>query len=200
MKTLRKNLFSVCITAIILATTFSFASASKIKEPQQKTSSLKTFRKIAVNGNVQITVIQNGKEGIAYADDSFGEAKVTQYGDLITISPAGNDVAKIIVYVKDVYRITGNDDAIINTDGVLRTTFLQLFLKGNATAKITTTTSGLYTILADSSKLDLSGKTIDHTLNKSAKSILNMQRFAALKTEINKDNRISATQQLALIK
>ncbi|MGY3054406.1 hypothetical protein ACVWYG_002613 [Pedobacter sp. UYEF25] len=195
-----KNLIAALFTTILLGSTFLAANANQIEKSIKKDSLIKPFRKITVTGNVQITLIQIGKEGISYADDSFGQAKVMQQGDLITISPAGGGVAKLIVYVKDIFRITGDDNAIINTDGLLKTTYLQVFLNGNAHAEINTATLGICTILADNSKLSLSGTTKDHFMAKSVNSVLKMNSFAALKTEINRADYPFIDQEIAAVK
>ncbi|MET4081907.1 hypothetical protein ABIB40_001858 [Pedobacter sp. UYP30] len=200
MKTQIKNLIAASFTVLLLGGTVLSLSASPIKNIITKTTPIKPFKKITVTGNVQVTIIQIGKEGVSYADDSNGTAKVTQQGDLITISPADNGMAKVIVYVKDIYRITGDDNALVKTEGLLETTYLQVFLNGNAKADLNTTTSGLCTILADSSTLSLSGATASHSLAKSTQSVLKIGRFAALKTEINRTDYPGINQEMAAIK
>ncbi|MBC7417114.1 MAG: DUF2807 domain-containing protein [Pedobacter sp.] len=200
MKTQIKNLTAVFFPALLLSCIFLSASANPIKNVLVKTTLLKSFRKITVTGNVQVTVIQIGKEGIAYADDSYGTAKVTQQGDLLTISPADNSMAKVILYVKDIYRITGNDEALIRTEGLLKTTYLQVFLKGNAKADINTSTAGICTVLTDNAMLSLSGGTENHSFAKSENSTLKLKSFAALKTEINRIDYPLIDQEIAAVK
>lgn len=203
MKTQIKTIIATTFAALVL-TAGSVSANANITHPAKATTvtskQLKTFKRVAVSGNVEVTFLQSNKEGIAYADNSNGDAKVMQNGDLLTISAADNGAAKLIVYVKNIYRIQGSDNAVIKTEGKLTSDYLQIFLKGNAKADVNTMSGGLYTILYDNSVLTLSGATENHTLSTDKNSNLSMSHFAAKNTYLEAQPTLANAEKLALTK
>ncbi len=205
MKNQIKTIIATSFAALVL-TTGSVSANGKITHPAEAEKSstvnpqVKTFKRVSVTGNVEVTFVKSNKDGVAYADNSDGNAKVIQNGDLLTISAAGEGVSKLLVYVKDIYRIQGSDNAVIKTDGNLDVDYLQVFLKGNAKADIKTTTKGLYTILEDNSVLNLSGATESHTLSTDKNSNLSMSHFAAKNTYLEGQSSLKTLETFAAIK
>ncbi|MET4081125.1 hypothetical protein ABIB40_001070 [Pedobacter sp. UYP30] len=199
MKTQIKTIIATSFAALTLTVSSLSANAS-VKHPTTETTQVKTFKKVSVSGNVEVTFIQSNKEGVSYADNNFGTAKVMQQGDELSITSANNGTARLVVYVKDIYRIQGNDNAVIKTDGKLAVNNLQVFLKGNAKANINTSTSSLYTILNDNSSLTLSGDTKNHTLASSKNSSLSMAHFAAQNTDLEAQMTLSNSDNFAATK
>ncbi len=197
MKTLIKNAVRTSMAAFVIASSSLAANAQSVNLIDRISSPLETFRRISTTGNVEVTLIQSEKEGIYYAENSFGKAKVVQFGDLITISPADQLPAKIILYVKDIYRISAEDNAVVNTSGKLKAAYLQVFLKGNATANLNTRTTGIYTVLEDKSTLALRGITEEQSFATGLNSKLNITGFATLKP---KAIFPSQNQSVALVK
>ena len=196
MKTSIKTLITSSLTAIVLTTSIFAASATTIEKKPTTTSAPTTFRRVTVKGNVEVTFIQRQNDGVNYADDNTGKAKITQEGDILHISSTDKEVCKLIVYVNDIYRIEASENAVIRSNGKIRSKFLQIFLKGNAHADINSITEGLYTVIAGNAELKLSGATDNHTLVMGKTPKLTIDRFAALKTNISsteaRDNEIAA--------
>ncbi|MFD2287153.1 hypothetical protein GJU39_20980 [Pedobacter petrophilus] len=167
------------------------------KQPT-KIAAPKSFNKVIISGNVEVTLIQSGNERISYADDNTGNVKVMQYGSELKISSADQGPAKIIVYVKDIYRVQASGDAVVKTEGKLDVKYLQLILKDHAVASINAKTESLYTIIEDHADLKLSGSTNSHSVVMSNTPKLNLDRFAALKTEMS--NPTVGATQMALSK
>lgn len=200
MKTLFKNVIKTAFVALILTIFCLPANAQLDNNKISKNTSLKTFRRISVSGNVEVTVVQSANEGITYAESSVGKVKVMQLGDLIMIKPAAKQIAKVILYVKDIYRIIGEDQAVINTEGELKTVYLQVFLKGKAIANLNSTSSCIYTILEDDSELDLDGSTAEQFFEKSKNSKLKMSSFACVNPIIRqRKNSLNRAEKLALV-
>jgi len=185
MKTSIKTLIATSLTAVVMSTAMVTSTVSALEVAPVESPKTNNFRKITVKGNVELTIIQGSSTRIVYADDNYGSAKVMQEGDNLKISSSSKEVTKIIVYVKDLYRIQASENAIVRTEGKLGTQFLQIFLKGSAKADINSNTEGLYTVIEDNAYLTLSGSTDDHTLVMGKTQKLTIDKFAALKTSIS---------------
>jgi hypothetical protein len=185
MKTSITTLTKSLLAAIVLSASIFSTSVSASEKQPVKMSAPKNFDKVVVSGNVEVTLIQNGTEGISYADDNTGKVKVIQDGSALKITSADNSPAKITVYVKNIYRVQASDNAVVKTDGKLDVKYLQVFLKGNSVAKINSKTESLYTVMEDHADLKLSGATQSHSLVIGSTPKLNLDRFAALKTEMS---------------
>ena len=202
MKTQIKTIIATSFAALVL-TAASFSANANVTHPAKAKNNItsakqvKTFKRVSIMGNVEATFVQSNKEGISYADNSEGDAKVIQDGDLITISSTEKGMAKVIVYVKDIYRIQGCENAVIKTNGKLDVNYLQVFLKGNAEAYINTMSSGLYTMLHDNATLTLSGATDAHTLARGKNSTLTMDHFSAKSTDLEAQSTLLAAERFA---
>jgi hypothetical protein len=197
MKTSIKTLTKSLLAAIVLTSSIFATSVSADEKQPVKMSAPSNFNKLIVSGNVEVTLIQNGKEGVSYNDDNTGKVKVIQEGYALKISSADGSLSKITVYIKDIYRVQASDDAVVKTDGKLDVKYLQVFLKGNAVANINSHSESLYTVIEGNSDLKLSGDTKKHSLVMGKTQKLNLDRFAALKTEMNTPETILQTASLA---
>ena len=196
MKTSIQTLAKSVVAAIVLSATIFTASASANETKPVKVSAPKNFSKVIVSGNVEVTLIQSGTESVSYADDNTGKVKVIQDGYDLKITSEDKSPAKIVVYVKNIYRVQASDNAVVKTNGQLDTKYLQLFLKGNATAEINSATESLYTVIEDKADLKLSGATQKHTLVMGKTQKLNLNKFAAAQTEMSNPE---ATIQIAAL-
>jgi hypothetical protein len=200
MKTSIKTLIATSLTAIILSSALFTTSVSAAEKEPDAILKISAFKRISVKGNVEVTVIQRSNPGISYSDDNTGTAKVMQDGDNLKITSTSTEKAKLTVYVNDFYRIEASENAIVKTEGKLKTKYLQIFLKGNAHAEINTSSEGLYTVIADNADLKLSGSTDQHTLVMGKSQKLTIDRFAALKTNISSVETFAIEKEIAAIK
>jgi len=198
MKTSIKTLIATSLTAIVLSTAVFSTTVLAAVNPLA-ISAVKTFKKISVSGNVEVTLIQRTATGVAYTDENVGTAKIMQEGDILRITATHGSTAKIIVYVDDIYRIEASGNAVVKTEGKLTSKYLQIFLKGNAHAEINTTTEGLYTVIQDDADLKLSGSTDNHTLVMGNTQKLTIEKFAALKTNISSVEFTAVDKEIASI-
>ena len=200
MKTSIKTLIATSLTTIIL-TSAIFATSTMAAEQEPETASVTAipFKKVVVKGNVEVTLIQRQNEGVTYADENTGKAKITQEGNVLRITSVDKEVTRLVVYVNDIYRIDAAENAIVKTSGKIKSKYLQIFLSGNAQADINSATEGLYTVISGNSDLKLSGSTDNHTLIMGKTPKLTIDRFAALKTNIS-SNESGATEIAALVK
>lgn len=198
MKTSIKTLIATSLTAIVLSTAVFSTTVSAVVNPLS-ISAVKTFKKISVSGNVEVTLIQRTATGVAYTDENVGTAKIMQEGDILRITATHGSTAKIIVYVDDIYRIEASGNAVVKTEGKLISKYLQIFLKGNAHAEINTTNEGLYTVIQDDADLKLSGSTDNHTLVMGNTQKLTIEKFAALKTNISSIEFTAVDKEIASI-
>jgi len=173
------------VSVIILVLIYLFPTAARAKaDKSTKTDQIAPFRKILIKGNIDVVLIQRPLVGISYADDNEGIAKVTQQGDILSITGTGTTAGKLIVYVSEIYRIEAEDNVTVKTEGILATKFLQIILKGNARASIYTTSQGLYTAIYDKSTLYLKGNTDTHFLLMDKSPKLTFDQFAVLHTQL----------------
>eukprot|EP01012_Entosiphon_sulcatum_P007309 TRINITY_DN13680_c0_g2_i1.p1 TRINITY_DN13680_c0_g2~~TRINITY_DN13680_c0_g2_i1.p1 ORF type:complete len:212 (+),score=29.26 TRINITY_DN13680_c0_g2_i1:35-637(+) len=200
MKTSIKTLIATSLTAIVLSSAVFTTSVSATEKEPVTLAKIKAFKRISVNGNVELTIIQNNNPSVAYTDDNNGTAKIIQDGDNLKITSTSVEKTKLIIYVNDIYRIEALENAVVKTEGKLRTKYLQIFLKGNAHAEINTSTEGLYTVIADNADLKLSGSTDNHTLVMGNSQKLTIDRFAALKTNISSVETVAIEKEIAAIK
>ncbi|RNL56532.1 GIN domain-containing protein [Pedobacter jejuensis] len=200
MKTSIKTLIATSLTAIVLTTTTFATSVMAAEKYPVSSESSTSYRRIIVKGNVEVTLVQRQNEGINYADDNLGNAKITQEGNILKISSNDKEVSKLTVYVNDLYRIEASENAVVKTNGKLKARFLQIFLKDNAFAQINSSTEGLYTVIKDNADLKLSGATDNHTLVMGNTPKLTIDKFAALKTNISSVESNDAIEVAANIK
>ena len=196
MKTSIKTLGKSLLAAIVLTSSILATSVSADEKQPVKISAPKNINKLIISGNVEVTLIQNGREGVSYNDDNTGKVKVIQDGYALKISSEDKSPAKVTVYVKNIYRVQASDDAVVKTDGKLDVKYLQVFLKGNAVAQINSHSESLYTVIEGNSDLKLSGDTKNHNLVMGKTQKLNLDKFAALQTEMNTPEAILQTASL----
>ncbi|MBO9674296.1 MAG: DUF2807 domain-containing protein [Sphingobacteriaceae bacterium] len=198
MKTSIKTLTKSVLAAIVLSSAIFSTSAMADEKKPAKVFAPKNVSQVIVNGNVEVTLVQREKEGISYNDDNLGKVKVIQDGYALKISSEDNEVAKITVYVNHIYRVKASDHAVVKTQGKLALKYLQVFLNENAVAEINSDTESLYTVIENNADLKLSGATERHTLVMGRTPKLNLDRFAALTTEMsNPDSNALQTAALA---
>ncbi len=198
MKTSIKTLTKSVLTAIALTSAIFSTSVMAHEKQPIKISTPKDIQQVIVSGNVEITLVQGEKESVSYNEDNTGKVKVIQDGYALKISSTDGNVAKITVSVKNIFRVQASDNAVVKTSGKLNSKYLQLFLNGDAVAAIDSNTEGLYTVIEDRADLKLSGATQDHILVMGSTPKLNLDRFAALKTQMS--SPVGATQTAALAK
>ncbi|QNN42971.1 GIN domain-containing protein [Pedobacter roseus] len=190
MKTSIKTLTKSLLAAIVLTSSIFTTSVMADEKQPTKVSAPNNFSKVIVGGNVEVTLVQRQKEGVSYNEDNTGSVKVIQDGDALKITSMSNDVAKITVYVKNIYRVQASENAVVKTEGKLDTKYLQLFLKENAVAEINSKTESLYTVIEGKADLKLKGDTQNHILVMGKTQKLNLDRFAALKTEMSNQQTV----------
>ena len=195
MKTSIKTLTKSVLAAIVLTSAIFSTSVMADEKQPIKMSAPKNISQVIVSGNVEITLIQGEKESVSYNDDNTGKVKVIQDGHALKISSADGNTAKITVYVNNIFRVQASENAVVKTQGKLDAKYLQLFLKGNAVAEIDSDTESLYTVIEGRADLKLSGATGEHILVMGSTPKLNLDRFAAIKTQMS--SPVTGTEQTA---
>lgn len=175
------RLFSLSIILVGMLFTGSDVSAYSFPDRFLETTEV-DFNRITVSGNVDIIIIPSLRSGIAYQECSFGTAKVMQEGMNLSIKSTTRETAQMVVFVKDIFRVIASGNAVVKTEGKLRTQYLQLMLKDRASANIHSITEGLYTIVEGNANLRLSGITNDHTQVLTGNENIVKDQFAAANT------------------
>ncbi|MBB6235524.1 hypothetical protein HDC90_000121 [Pedobacter sp. AK013] len=195
MKTSIKTLTKSVLAAIVLSSAIFSTNVMAGEKQPSKVSAPQNISQVIVSGNVEITLIQGKKESVSYNDDNTGQVKVIQDGHALKISSTDKNTAKITVYVNNIYRVQASENAVVKTAGKLDSKYLQLFLKGNAVAEINSNTESLYTVIEGRADLKLSGATGEHILVMGSTPKLNLDRFAAMKTQMS--SPVAGTEQTA---
>jgi Putative auto-transporter adhesin, head GIN domain len=185
MKTSIKTLTKSVLAAIVLTSAIFSTSVMAGEKQPIKISAPKNIQQVIVSGNVEVTLVQGTKESINYDENNTGKVKVIQDGHALKISSADGSTAKVTVYVKDIFRVQASENAVVKTTGKLNTKYLQLFLNGEAVAEINSNTESLYTVIEGHADLKLNGATQEHILVMGSTPKLNLDRFAALKTQMS---------------
>lgn len=203
MKTSIKSLLALTLTAIVLSTSaFTSLAVAADKTTSVKVAPLTTFNKIVVSGNVKLTLVQKSKQDIA-VDSEFDQSKTSfkQKGYTLFINSTDSETIYVTVSVTDLQRIDASQGARVTTAGNFKLEVLQVFLQDNATASVKGTINSLYTVTKDHSDLKLAGTANQHIIVKNRNSILDTEKFAALKTEMTSlEAGIAANAKTALVK
>lgn len=187
MKTLVKSLIALAFTGIILSGTAFTSNAAEIeKNVMVSPVPLSDFNMIVLKGNVRVTLIQTSQHKIV-ADNEIDAAKTSfqQKGHTLYICSNQAEPLEITVYVNDLRRIDATNGAKVTTRGQFNLDVLQVFLKDDATAKVTGKIKSLYTVTEDYSRLKLIGSAEEHILVRNQLSQLDTEKFAAVKTKVS---------------
>lgn len=185
MKTSIKTLFATGLIALAITTSSVYAKTVKENYVSASAVNISAIKKLIVNGNVEVTVVQNSKSKVLYSNEGTGRVAVKKVGTSLYISSANNvKDAKIIVYVDDIYRIDASENALILTDKALNLKYLQVFLTDNANVVLNSTTEDLFTSIKNASKLVLNGSSKLYAVDMDKSSRIGIEKFKTEETKI----------------
>ena len=183
MKTLAKTVFALALTAVVMTSTMATTFAAEPVATASKTSSLASFNKIWVSGNVKIVLTQGDEQSVnaGYNYDST-KTSVLSKGQTLYINSMESGQVTLNITVKDLQRVEAYGQSLVVTSNNFEVKNLQLFLSQSATAKIKTTAESLYTVIKDDAVLKLNGTASESTLIASNIKNLKVADFASLKS------------------
>ncbi|WP_199119509.1 GIN domain-containing protein [Pedobacter sp. ASV28] len=192
MKQRTSSLLAIGILALALTSSTVYANNSANSNLNIRTyEENQTAKKVIISGNVEVTLVQDAESKKLYTNDGTAKARVYSTDDAIYVSSKkSGETAKITLYVGNISRIDIEGNAVVNTKNTLNLQYLQIILKDNAKADISSKTESLYTKLVNESSLKLNGTTGTHAISTNELATLNTKNFKAAKTEI--ENRNSA--------
>jgi Putative auto-transporter adhesin, head GIN domain len=192
MKQRTSSLLAIGILALALTSSTVYANNSANSTLNIRTyEENQTAKKVIISGNVEVTLVQDAESKKLYTNEGTAKARVYSTDDAIYVSSKkGGETAKITLYVGNISRIDIEGNAVVNTKNTLNLQYLQIILKDNAKADISSKTESLYTKLVNESSLKLNGTTGTHAISTNELATLNTKNFKAAKTEI--ENRNSA--------
>jgi len=200
MKTLAKTLFAAALTTILFT---SSAMATFVTEPVKaeiKTSSLATFNRIWVSGNVKLILTQGDKQNVAGTSNYDAEkTSVRTDGKTLFINSMETNQVTLNITVKDLERIEAYGQSVVVTSNNFDVKNLQLFLSQSATAKIKTTAGSLYTIVQEDAVLKLNGTADQSTMIASNMKNVKLADFASLKSETYASEAMMKAEQNAMV-
>lgn len=183
MKTLAKTVFALALTAVVMTSTMATTFAAEPVVTASKTSSLASFNKIWVSGNVKIVLTQGDEQSVkaGYNYDAT-KTSVLSKGQTLYINSMESGQVTLTITVKDLQRVEAYGQSLVVTSNNFEVKNLQLFLSQSATAKIKTTAGSLYTVIKDDAVLKLNGTANQSTLIASNIKNLKVADFASLKS------------------
>lgn len=185
MKTSIRTALATALTAIILSsTTFTTFATDRIKNPSAE-NTISGVDMVMVTGNVDVYLIQGDKEAVKVTPIESEEVKISikKKGNKLFIDGAGPERRTVYVYVKDLKRIHASKASMVKTQGNFKLGMLQVFLLDAARANLSVSTTSLYTVVKDHSKLKLNGSAGQHILVKDKLAIIKTDKFMADKTQ-----------------
>jgi Putative auto-transporter adhesin, head GIN domain len=200
MKTLTKTLFAVALTSLVFTSSAMATFAAEPVKAETKTSSLSTFNRIWVSGNVKIVLTQGDKQNVAGASNyDAAKTSVTTDGKTLFINSMETSQVTLNITVKDLERIEAYGQSVVVTSNNFDVKNLQLFLSQSATAKIKTTAGSLYTIVKEDAVLKLNGTADQSTMIVSNMKNVKLADFASLKSNSYASEEIMKAEQNAMV-
>jgi len=200
MKTFTKTLFAVALTAVVFTSSAMATLATEPVKAETKTSSLATFNRIWVSGNVKLILTQGDKQNVAGASNYDAEkTSVRTDGKTLFINSMETSQVTLNITVKDLERIEAYGQSVVVTSNNFEVKNLQLFLSQRATAKIKTTAGSLYTIVKEDAVLKLNGTADQSTMIASNMKNVKLTDFASLKSETYASEAIMTAEQNAMV-
>ncbi|WP_412466664.1 GIN domain-containing protein [Pedobacter sp. KLB.chiD] len=199
MKTFTKTFFAVALTAVVFTSSAMATFATEPVKAETKTSSLSTFNRIWVSGNVKLILTQGEKQNVAGANNyDAAKTSVTTDGKTLYINSMETSQVTLNITVKDLERIEAYGQSVVVTSNNFNVQNLQLFLSQSATAKIKTTAGSLYTIVKEDAVLKLNGTADQSTMIASNMKNVKLADFASLKSESYASETIMKAEQNAM--
>ncbi|MGQ7853388.1 GIN domain-containing protein [Pedobacter sp. WC2501] len=200
MKTLAKTLFAAALTAVVFTSSAMATFAAEPVKEETKTSSLSTFNRIWVSGNVKIVLTQGDKQNVEGASNyDAAKTSVSTDGKTLFINSLETSQVTLNITVKDLERIEAYGQSVVVTSNNFDVKYLQLFLNQSATAKIKTTAGSLYTLVKDDAVLKLNGTAGQSTMIASNIKNVKLTGFASLKSESYASEAIMEADQNAMV-
>ncbi|SFA43208.1 hypothetical protein SAMN04488511_103281 [Pedobacter suwonensis] len=200
MKTLTKTLFAAVLTAVVFTSSAMVTFAAEPVKAETKTSTLSTFNRIWVSGNVKLILTQGEKQHVE-GTSNYDAAKtsVTTDGTTLFVNSMETGQVTLNITVKDLERIEAYGQSVVITSNNFDVQNLQLFLSQSATAKIKTTAGSLYTIVKEDAVLKLNGTADQSTMIASNMKNVKLADFASLKSEAYASEAIMKAEQNAMV-
>ncbi|WP_145858315.1 GIN domain-containing protein [Pedobacter suwonensis] len=200
MKTLTKTLFAAVLTAVVFTSSAMVTFAAEPVKAETKTSTLSTFNRIWVSGNVKLILTQGEKQHVEGAGNyDAAKTSVTTDGTTLFVNSMETGQVTLNITVKDLERIEAYGQSVVITSNNFDVKNLQLFLSQSATAKIKTTAGSLYTIVKEDAVLKLNGTADQSTMIASNMKNVKLADFASLKSESYASEAIMKAEQNAMV-
>ena len=194
MKTLTKTFFAAALTAVVLTSSAMTTFAAEPVVIETSTSSLTTFNKIWVSGNVKIVLTQGDKQSVTGTDNfNADQTSVMSKGQTLYINSTASGQVTLNITINDLQRVEAYGQSVVVTRSNFDVKYLQLFLNQSATARIKTTAGSLYTVVKDNAVLRLNGTADQSTMVASNMKNVKLAEFASLKSEVYASESIMAT-------
>jgi len=181
MKTLFNN--GLKSLAIILLVSVFALNVSAATATVDMGHAPKEIKKIIVNGNTKVILVQSAKEFITMDSLDLKNVSVTQLGNALTISSSQSNPVTVTVYVKNPYRIDASGTSEVKTLGKFNLVNLQVMLKDDATARVKASTESIYTVVNDRANLQLIGETGKHVYETADVAKMDTAKLAATESE-----------------
>ncbi|TDQ09569.1 GIN domain-containing protein [Pedobacter metabolipauper] len=183
---IKKSISAIAAIVILGTVPFRSTAATPASESMTVLSSVKNIQKIVVTGNVDLILIQSAVENVKVYDNYYSNnALVQQQNGTLRISSFNSERLTVVAYVNNISSIDANENAQVRTIGKFNLINLNVVLKNNASANITSNTVNLFSSLDQTARLNLTGTTENHMVQIGNASKLVMDQFAAQNTNMD---------------
>ena len=184
MKTQKTKLFASLYFALFILVMVSRIKKVVAAENAPIVTEIKEnaiITKIFVKGNVEVFITQGEEQSIKVYDNYYGKNALTQVENDGTLRISSHSDKKLSVWVtvENLKSIEAHDQSVVYSANKLTALDLQVTLSNSAMAYLEIDTYQLNTIISDSSKLVLEGKTEIQNVNASNYSNLDISKFEA---------------------
>jgi Putative auto-transporter adhesin, head GIN domain len=194
MKTKLTQMLALTVIAFIMISTGSKGAhaAETIKVTELK--EVKHISKIVVTGNVDVYITQGYEENLKVYDDYYSKNALVQWENgVLRISSYENKKLAIWITVTNLSAIEASGNAVIRSMNKLSGINLDINLTNGAKANVEAQVVNLNTVVADSSRLELSGDAESQAINMRGMAQLEASAFTAQNQSIVMSDNAAAS-------
>jgi hypothetical protein len=193
---MKKSILTLIAITLVVLGSANFTYAAAKNNAITVLSTISTFNKIEVRGNVELIVATGDKNKVEVNNSYYAENALLQSENGV-LRISSYKAEKLVVYVtaNDLQSITAYDNASVKSDGKLSLIALDVTLNGTAYANLNMDNYAANITVNDQAKADLTGNITEYSLNYSHSSTVNRTMLIAENTTETVTNPYPAAKQ-----
>lgn len=139
------------LLALAVLACFQFAAA-------QKTTEIKSFKDLAVSGDIKLTLIKSSENKLVIEKGDPDELKVGfDEGNLALSNDSGESIEVVVYFNGPIEDIAASGDVKINVKGEIKAKKMEINIAGGSEVNISIEAEGLTVAIASGSEMKVSG-------------------------------------------